>query len=119
MPSFSKQTLNNIRSYLEKEKTALEKRLNALKREDPYSRVRITTNASPDADAQEETGHERALALRQEAARLLSKVKMALSKIGVGTYGKCDRCGKDIDPARLARMPMATLCLSCERKSEN
>ncbi len=118
MPSISKQTLNNFKLYLEKEKKALEKRLNAIRREDPYSQVRVTTNASPDADAQEETGHERALALRQEATRLLSKVKMALSKIGVGTYGKCDRCGNDIDPARLARMPMATLCMSCEQKLE-
>lgn len=118
MSSFPKSTLEAVKSYLEKEKAELERRLKELRSEDPFARVRVNTNASPDADAYEETGHERVTAMREEINRLLARIKKALSKIGVGTYGKCDRCGKDIDPARLKVMPMANLCLSCEQERE-
>ena len=118
MANIPKDTLQKVKQYLEKQKSALESRLTTLRREDPFAQVRITTNASPDADAAEETGHDRVVAMRQEANRLLARIKQALAKIGVGTYGKCDRCDKDIDPARLHVMPMANLCLACEQRLE-
>ncbi|MFQ5854686.1 MAG: TraR/DksA C4-type zinc finger protein [Anaerolineae bacterium] len=32
-----------------------------------------------------------------------------------GTYGRCDRCGAQIDPERLEILPATTLCAACAR----
>ena len=47
--------------------------------------------------------------LRQE----IGQIRMALFRIGNGTYGTCSQCGKDINPARLKARPIATRCIDC------
>lgn len=42
----------------------------------------------------------------------------ALSKILQGMYNTCDDCGDDIGEERLAAVPAALLCLSCQEKNE-
>lgn len=59
---------------------------------------------------------ERRLALEKQTRDQLFEVEHALIKIEKGTYGKCDICGKSIDPARLEALPQAALCLSCKAK---
>jgi RNA polymerase-binding transcription factor DksA len=59
---------------------------------------------------------ERRLALEKQTRDQLVEVEHALIKIENGTYGKCDICGKSIDPARLEALPQAALCLSCKAK---
>jgi len=56
--------------------------------------------------------------LRRDAERLLRDVERALAKFEKGTYGICERCGEQIDPARLKAIPYATLCLSCQQRLE-
>jgi RNA polymerase-binding transcription factor DksA len=36
---------------------------------------------------------------------------------GPGQYGKCVRCGKDIDEKRLAAVPWAIICLACREET--
>jgi RNA polymerase-binding protein DksA len=50
---------------------------------------------------------------------LLAQVDEALAKMGAGTYGTCDRCGKPIGVARLEAIPYATLCVDCQDYVEN
>jgi RNA polymerase-binding transcription factor DksA len=33
-----------------------------------------------------------------------------------GSYGQCERCGKEIGPERLEAVPTARLCISCAQK---
>lgn len=40
-------------------------------------------------------------------------IQIALTRIAAGSYGRCSRCGADIDPARLAALPTATTCIAC------
>lgn len=40
-------------------------------------------------------------------------VQRALAKIHQGSYGRCDRCGAIIEPARLEAEPETAFCLSC------
>ena len=47
--------------------------------------------------------------LRQE----IGQIRMALFRIGNGSYGICSQCGKDINPARLKARPIATRCIDC------
>jgi RNA polymerase-binding transcription factor DksA len=47
---------------------------------------------------------------------LLITVNNALDKIEEGTYGTCDRCGKDIPKKRLEFLPYATMCAKCRKE---
>ena len=52
-----------------------------------------------------------------EEARLKA-IEAALRRIDNGTYGTCQRCGKDIAEERLEALPYAELCIDCKRLSE-
>ncbi|MDQ3757016.1 MAG: TraR/DksA C4-type zinc finger protein [Actinomycetota bacterium] len=43
----------------------------------------------------------------------LADVEAALQKLEAGTYGVCEGCGKDIQPARLEAFPAAVYCIDC------
>ena len=43
------------------------------------------------------------------------KLLRALAKLEEGSYGRCDRCGNPIAPARLEAVPESVLCIDCAR----
>jgi DnaK suppressor protein len=43
------------------------------------------------------------------------KLQRALAKLEEGSYGRCDRCGGPIAPARLEAVPESVLCIDCAR----
>jgi DnaK suppressor protein len=47
----------------------------------------------------------------------LARVERALVKLDEGTYGRCDACGEEIAPKRLAAMPEVALCVECAREA--
>jgi DnaK suppressor protein len=59
-----------------------------------------------------------AVSLRRGTERTLDQVDEALERMEAGTYGFCDRCGQEIDFARLKAIPQATLCMSCRKLAE-
>lgn len=61
---------------------------------------------------------EKNLALVITLERKLESIQAALRAIDKGLYGVCERCGEQIDPARLEVRPDATLCLNCQREVE-
>lgn len=61
---------------------------------------------------------ERDLSLENNIRDILSKIEAALQKMKKGTYGVCDRCGAEIDPARLKALPYANLCIKCKQAEE-
>ena len=67
-------------------------------------------------DATEAFEQAKGLALRQNAEQLLAQVTDALERFEQGSYGICERCGIEIDPARLEALPYATLCLRCQQR---
>ena len=69
-------------------------------------------------DATEAFEQAKDLALRQNLERLLEQVEGALVRFEAGTYGLCEQCWGEIDPARLKALPHATLCLSCQQHRE-
>ncbi len=58
------------------------------------------------------------LSLLQNSERVLAQVEDALVRFDQGAYGVCERCGQQIDPARLKALPYATLCMSCQQRLE-
>jgi RNA polymerase-binding transcription factor DksA len=58
-------------------------------------------------------------ALLSELRRRAEGLERQLSRISEGTYGICERCGKPIDPGRLAVLPDTPLCIDCARSGES
>jgi DnaK suppressor protein len=69
-------------------------------------------------DATEAFDQAAGLALHLNEQALLSQVESALERMEKGTYGLCERCGEDIDYARLEAIPYATLCIRCQQHLE-
>lgn len=55
------------------------------------------------------------LALHLNDQTLLAQVDAALARMDRGEYGICERCGNEIDFARLKAIPYATLCIRCQQ----
>jgi DnaK suppressor protein len=58
------------------------------------------------------------LTLEENARARIAQIDRALSKLDNGSYGRCDKCGKDIGEDRLKIAPFATLCIECKRREE-
>ncbi|HVM67846.1 MAG TPA: TraR/DksA C4-type zinc finger protein, partial [Acidimicrobiales bacterium] len=54
------------------------------------------------------------LVLSAQAKAAVDEIDRALAKIGAGTYGLCEKCGKEIPRARLKALPHAPLCVACK-----
>lgn len=46
---------------------------------------------------------------------VLYEIEEALYRIKDGTYGICEKCGKEIPKARLEAIPYARVCIECKR----
>jgi DnaK suppressor protein len=102
-----------LRSFLEDERLRLETVIAQMDAEGSKN-VGYGNHMADDAsDAFEQA---KDLALRQNAEQLLTKVTDALERFERGTYGTCERCGADIDPARLKALPYAIFCLHCQQR---
>ena len=113
------KVLRPVANFLSQEIKRLERRKEAIAVEDPFNDTRrVSDNAASDTEVAEQTGHERAKALERQANRKIIQLKKALSRIKIGRYGNCEKCGRFIDTDRLVIMPEATLCVKCEKKKE-
>lgn len=115
---FTSRALEKIRQKLKKQEKALERELASLKKDDPFLAEGREISRESGDDAVEFEGHERITVIRENLKRGLAQVKKALSAIGFGKYGKCEKCGKDIGKRRLRVLPQTTLCFECEREVE-
>lgn len=76
--------------------------------------------ANPDSDdlAQVYTLRQQNFSYINEAEEKLKRIESALKRIEQGTYGKCQRCGKEIPPERLELIPYVETCISCQERRE-
>ncbi len=74
----------------------------------------LDATASDEPDALAEV----TAALRLAAHTALTEVEAALARLAAGHYGNCLLCEQPISHARLEIVPMAALCMTCQRESE-
>lgn len=116
---YPKEVLKPVEEHLSAELHKLSKRKADIEVEDPFNdRTRVDDNAAVDTDAAEQVGHMQASAVKQALDRSMIQIRKAMSRIKIGKYGLCERCGKFIDTDRLMIMPESTLCVSCEKQKE-
>ena len=53
--------------------------------------------------------------LEEGAQQTLAQIDRALAKLDDGTYGICERCGREIGEERLRARPWAVLCIDDQR----
>jgi DnaK suppressor protein len=105
-----------LRSYLEDERARLEAEIAQI---DAEGSKNLGYGNHMADDASEAFEQAKDLALRTNAEQLLTQVTNALSQFELGTYGICEQCGAEIDPARLRALPYATHCLRCQQRLDS
>jgi DnaK suppressor protein len=114
---FPASVVKPVGDFLRDQIKILDRQKKDLKDEDPFSQGdRTTDNAALDTEAEEQFGHARTSAIREQIDKRIIQIRKALTRIKIGKYGVCESCGKMIDTDRLMVYPEATRCVSCEKK---
>ena len=118
MTGLSPQQRAAARSRLAAEREQTTTRLAALQR-DLESIIASTASAAGADDEHDPEGSSTAFD-RQHVAALLASAKDQLAaidraghRLDDGSYGRCERCGREIGAERLAARPAAVTCVAC------
>lgn len=115
---FPRKLLAPVAKILTDELKELKKRRKDVAGEDPFNDPDRVTDNAIDTDADEQFGHDRSVAIKEQLDRKIIQTRRALSRIKLGTYGICTSCGNMIDTDRLMIYPEATQCVKCSKKKE-
>ncbi len=108
-----KTLTENERKKLEKERQQTVAEIERLRE---YVRTQPESGSDEvDLDVYE---REKNLALVRRLEQRLDEIDYALRAAKKGTYGICERCGREIDPDRLKALPETTLCIRCKNELE-
>lgn len=113
----TRQKFNRFKRILLRQEKEVEDELKHIEKEDPVMADALVESSEPGTDSWLADAHGKALALRDTLQQLLKRTQMSLIRLRNGNYGKCEKCGKNIEPRRLEIFPTATLCASCSRKT--
>lgn len=114
-----RQTLLDKRERVEHALTHLHREHHLRSEEDETAELVSGSADNHPADTATETfDRELDFTLEEADEQLLEAIDTALRKIEEGTYGICERCGRQIAPERLEAVPWATLCIDCKRDEE-
>ena len=114
----------HFRTRLQDERRRVLEAIENLERENPGSLSDETGELNPGFDqhpgdvATELFDRELEYTLRDGEQATLARIDRALGRIDAGTYGTCERCGKDIPVERLEARPWAELDIDCQREVE-
>jgi len=102
----SAELTQTLRASLEEERGQLQSQLAEF---DDDSDLSYDENFADSAQVAGQQGANRALS--GQLSENLVEVERALAKMDDGTYGRCERCGKEIAEARLEAMPATRFCI--------
>ena len=105
-----------IEKSLLKQQKEVEEEIKSLEKDDPVNSLGMAESSEPGTDSWVADTHGRVMAVKHSLSTLLLRIKHSLAALKKGKYGKCSKCGKQIEPGRLAAMPTADLCISCSKK---
>ncbi len=112
----TKKELDDLRTRLQEEEVELQAQLSTIE-EDTFATTQsemVGDVGLDDESADAGTAtfeREKDLSIENNVRDLLQKIERALARIEGGTYGVCDRCGKQIEKARIKALPYVDLCI--------
>lgn len=111
--------LDKYRKMLLEERERLHKEVEYIEQDISYADTGGSSELSDydqhPADSGTETyEREKDLAIRDSWRELIGRIDEAIGKIDRGSYGECDRCGREIPKERLDAIPYAIYCVECQ-----
>jgi len=82
------------------------------------NRITVETSADELDNALRSAERESSAQALSQDVQLLRQVKAAQGRLRDGAYGICLRCEEQIAPKRLAAIPWAEYCVSCQAAAE-
>lgn len=116
MLNFPKETLKFIKKHLLRQQRQVDKNLKGVEEDDPVKSPALAETSEPGTDSYIADTHAKSVVLERQLKNTKTSIKVALLKIKNGAYGKCEKCGKQIEVGRLLAMPTAQYCVSCSNK---
>lgn len=95
------------------QKQSIESEIQTIETSDPVLMQFPEEAAELGTAAWEADAHGTSVSVKNDLMLLSAKVSHALEKVGLGSYGMCEKCGKTIDPRRLEVLPIAVRCQTC------
>lgn len=65
-------------------------------------------------DGSDVAEQERLTTISNDLQEMVNEVTRAEQRLADGTYGTCERCGKEINPDRLEAFPWVAYCIECQ-----
>ncbi len=119
MLNLPQKSIVNIKKVLLRRQKEVKEQLKAIEKDDPVTADGLAPEAGESGtDSWMAEAHARLTSLKNDLKDSSGKIAKALLRLRKGTYGKCEKCGKDIDAARLEAMPTANLCVSCAKSKK-
>ncbi len=116
MLNFPTKTLNLIKQTLLRQQKVVQENIQEIELEDPTRDEGLAESSEPGTDSYLADSHTKTVAIEEQLKKTNTSIKIALTKITNGSYGKCEKCGKAIELKRLLAMPTAAYCLACSQK---
>jgi DnaK suppressor protein len=112
----TKKEIDDLGARLQEERDELQAQLSSIE-EDTFASTQ--SELAGDVGLDDESAdagtatfeREKDLSIEQNVRDLLDKIDRALGRIGEGTYGLCERCGKPIEKARIKALPYVDMCI--------
>lgn len=115
MLNLTRPNFEAFKRTLLRQQKKVEEELTSLETKDPVLDDSLAESSEPGTESWMADVHNQAVALKHNLHELLKGIRHALANIKSGKYGRCERCGREIEPERLKAMPTATLCLTCSK----
>lgn len=107
-----------IKQFLEREIVRWKRTEKTFKKNDPFRDAERVNHNSDEEDVDEQVGHFDTEVKVSFAKKQLVELRKALTRIKIGKYGICEKCGKMIDTDRLTIKPETTICIGCAKEQE-
>jgi RNA polymerase-binding transcription factor DksA len=107
-----------IKNFLEREIVKWKKTEKVFKKSDPFTDGDRVNHNSTEEDVDEQVGHFDTEVKVSFVNKQLVQLRKALTRIKIGKYGICEKCGKMIDTDRLSIKPETTICIDCAKEQE-
>ncbi|SRR5258708_947116 len=117
MLNLTQPNFKKLKALLLRQQKKVESQIKSLEKDDPVMTDQMAESSEPGTDSWMADVHSRAVAVKINLQQMLDRTRKSLIALRKGKYGKCERCGKLIEPSRLDAIPTATLCISCSKKT--
>lgn len=107
-------SLSLFQRNLKKQLSKVKERIQKIDQEESLLGEVVWKTGGVGIDALEDSARVVRLAIKNESLQLLKATQGTLQKIKQGSYGLCEKCGRQIERERLRLLLTTTFCVGCK-----